>query len=91
MYTKGVLRDLLLSGIVESPLTPWYAAFLETLLEGGVLRVSQAMSELGCIQGGTLRDASAAYGQDRRFGSLGALCIGLHGGVFPTSVYFTTA
>ena len=112
----------MLRGIVESPLTPWDAAFLEMLLEGRLARGGyfrrqeekdgiaglldwvkpeklvfqddyqsalesmasvQTEFELKGIQSGTLRKASAVYGQDRRLGSLGALCKGLHGGGVP--------
>ena len=180
MTTEGWLRDLVLRAIVESPLSPWDAAFLEMLLEGrlvrgghfrrqgekdgiaglldwvflsvllnlagdpecvtqesitagvrigvairlprvsgilrreiklcgeikpederltlvcrevfvfqddyqsalvsmaGVRRVVQTELELGSIQSVTLREATAMYGQGRRFGSLGAFCKGLH-------------
>ena len=38
MTTEGWLRDLVLRAIVESPLSPWDAAFLKMLLEGRLAR-----------------------------------------------------
>ena len=38
MTAEGWLRDLVLRAIVESPLSPWDAAFLKMLLEGRLAR-----------------------------------------------------
>ena len=51
-----------------------YQSALESM--AGVRRVVQTELELGRIQRWTLREATAVYGQDLRFGSLGALCKG---------------
>ena len=66
-----------------------YQSALESM--AGVRRVVQSEIELGRIQRWTLREATAVYGQDLRFGSLLELFARVSTlMVFPTSVCFTT-
>ena len=58
-----------------------YLSALESA--AGVRRVVQTEVELGWFQCGTLKHVSVLYFGVCRFGSLGALCKGLHGGSIP--------